>query len=117
MGEHRSFMCNHCYIMKTEEGFYKTKTNICKQCLNSKIKCDLCEGYYTMNNKNYHMNNYHSDKQVCKICKTNQYIIISSMCKNCYNTMRKLKINCPQCIKVFAKSSLTKHKKICGNSK
>ena len=108
-------LCNHCNVLKTEEEFYKTKSKICKQCLKTKIKCDICEGYYSINNKSYHMINFHSQKQTCKICQTDQYLVTNATCRNCNNAFRREKTKCPNCNKVLAKSSLTKHKKICKN--
>ena len=82
-------LCNHCNLLKTEEEFYKSKSKICKQCLSTKIKCDLCEGFYSINNKNYLMINVHSQKQTSKTCQTDQYLVTNTTCRSCNNAFRR----------------------------
>ena len=108
-------LCDTCNVMKAQEEFYRTKSRICKKCLNTKNKCFLCDGYFSLNNKSYHLINFHAPEKTRQICKTEQYLDTNTTCRKCNNALRREINYCPKCDKVLAKSSLSKHKKVCKN--
>ena len=51
--------CNGCKRDLDIENFYSYKKNICKECVNKKVKCDYCEKEFNSTNLSKHIKQIH----------------------------------------------------------